>query len=121
MPSRSYLTLPINADEGFPQAFRLNFNGQSYQILLYVNIAAALLQDADALFQLPMPGAFLVLRVLREAANGVTVIFQRKIIPYLEYEAAELVLTFSDIRIARRNLNGTGAFGSQVLGGIAAR
>lgn len=121
MPSRRYFSLPINADEGFPQAFRLTFNEQSYQMLLYVNCAAALLDDEDAMLQLPIPRAFLVLRVLRETPSGTTAIFQRKVIPYLEYEAAELALLFTEMRVARRNLNGVGAFGSQVLGGIAAR
>jgi len=32
MTTRSYLQLPINADEGFPQAFRLSFLGNTYQI-----------------------------------------------------------------------------------------
>lgn len=118
---RTYLTLPINADEGFPQAFRLNFNNQTYQMLFYVNADETVLEDADTLLTLPMAHAFMVLRVAREAADGLTVIFQRKLIPNLEYEAAELAFTFSKMVVARQNLNGVGAFGSQVIGGIAAR
>ena len=34
----TYLSLPVNADDGFPQAFRLAFNNQVYQLLFYVNI-----------------------------------------------------------------------------------
>jgi hypothetical protein len=37
--TRSYATLPINPDEGFPQAFRLAFLDSTYQLRLYINIA----------------------------------------------------------------------------------
>src|SRR5437588_3490670 len=93
--SRTYFQLPINADEGFPQSFRLSFNGIVYQVLLYVNV----LEDAAAvpdgyLYTLPAPGVFMVMRVAREDASGPVVIFQRKLVPNLEYEAAEVAFPF---------------------------
>jgi hypothetical protein len=120
MSTRTYLSLPINADEGFPQAFRLDFGGQVYQILLYANVAEQIAARAEV-FTLPQDGAFLVMRVLRESQDGVTTIFQRKLVPELEYEAAELAFVFHTMQVARQNLNGQGAFGSIVRGGIAAR
>jgi hypothetical protein len=119
----AYLSLPINADDGFPQAFRLAFNGQVYQLLFYVNIqeeVAAAAADSFV-FDLPAPGAFMVLRLSRESAAAPLVIFQRKLVVNLAYTAAELALRFTALRVAKQNLNGAGSFGSQVMGGIAAR
>lgn len=120
MSTRTYLSLPINADEGFPQSFRLGFGGQVYQILLYANVAEQVAAQAEVL-TLPRDGAFLVMRVLRESPDGLTAIFQRKLVPELEYEAAELAFVFHTMQVAKQNLNGQGAFGSIVRGGIAAR
>ncbi len=125
MAQRTYLQLPINADEGFPQAFRLDFNGIVYQIVLYVNILedAAALPDVNGIYTLPDPrgGAFMVMRVVQEDVAGNRVIFQRKLVPDFEYEAAEVAFLFKNMQVAQRNLNGIGSFGSQIIGGIAAR
>lgn len=122
MTQRTYLQLPINADEGFPQSFRLSFNGTVYRVLLYVNVSedAATVPD-DYIYTLPMEGAFMVMQVAREDSTGPVVIFQRKLVPNLEYEAAEVALVFRQMQVAKRNLNGIGSFGSQVIGGIATR
>ncbi|MEZ4861767.1 MAG: hypothetical protein R3C14_10680 [Caldilineaceae bacterium] len=120
--TRTYLQLPINADEGFPQAFRLSFLGNTYQIALYVNaLEGEQPRPDDYLFQLPAADAYLVMMVQREEPTGSVVIFRRKVVNNLEYEAAELALLFRTITVAKRNLNGIGAYGSQVIGGIAAR
>lgn len=123
MTQRTYLQLPINADEGFPQSFRLSFNGKTYQVLLYANVPedAVTQPDQNDIYTLPDQGAFMVMRVLQENVAGATVIFQRKLVTNLEYEAAEVAFIFKTMRVARRNLNGVGSFGSQVIGGIAAR
>jgi hypothetical protein len=39
MRTRNYASLPINPDEGFPQAFRLVFLNSTYQLLLYINLS----------------------------------------------------------------------------------
>jgi hypothetical protein len=122
-PDTTYLSLPINAGDGFPQSFRLAFNSQVYQLLFYVNIqedAVAAAPDGFV-FDLPAPGAFMVLRLSRESAAAPQVIFQRKLVANLAYTAAELALRFTTLRVAKQNLNGAGSFGSQVVGGIAVR
>ena len=122
MTERSYLQLPINADEGFPQAFRLSFLDNTYQIALYVNALEGDQPLPDTyVYQLPAPDAFLVMTVQREDPAGPVVLFRRKVVCNLEYEAAELAFLFRTITVAKRNLNGIGAFGSQIMGGIAAR
>ncbi len=122
MVQRTYLQLPINADEGFPQAFRLNFLGNLYRVSLYVNVLEGdtPLPD-DHIFQLPEPGAFMVMTVAREDMAGPAFLFRRKLVLNLEYEAAELAFVFQKINVARRNLNGIGSYGSEVVGGVAAR
>lgn len=119
----TYLALPVNGDEGFPQTFRLALNNQIYQLLFYVNIQEEVVAMAPDtfIFDLPAPGAFLVLRLSRESAAAPQVIFQRKLVVNLPYAAAELALRFTTLRVAKQNLNGAGAFGSQVVGGITAR
>ncbi len=114
--------MPINPEEGFPQSFLLNFNQQSYRILLYVNV---LEQDSETtenyIYNLPEPGAFMVMQVSRETTSPSQVIFHRMLVPGLEYEAAELALVFWKMQVARLNLNGVGAFGSDIIGGVASR
>lgn len=122
MATLDFFQLPINADEGFPQAFRLAVGDRLYQFRLYANIAEELLDPAPVVpFDLPAPGAFLVLRVDREEPTGPVVLMQRKLVPDIEYEAGELVLTFRAMRLDPRNLNGFGSFGSRVVGGVARR
>ena len=73
-------------------------------------------------FDLPGHEAFLVAWVRRELPDGSQqVVFARKVVPGREYPAADVVFTFPQQRIAVRNLNQAGAFGSRVTGGIAAR
>lgn len=131
MMQRTYMQLPINADEGFPQSFRLNFAGNAYRLSFYVNVVEKefTLPD-DHIFQLPTADnstadnsvdAFMVMSVAREDADGLAVLFRRKLVLNLEYEAAELAFVFRTLQVAKGNLNGIGAFGSAVIGGIAER
>ncbi|MET7479560.1 hypothetical protein ABZT17_35075 [Streptomyces sp. NPDC005648] len=122
MAALTYLTLPIDPAEGFPQAFRLALADRSYRLRLYANVAEDLLRDApDGVLDLPVDGGFLVLSVAREEPAGLTTILLRKLAPGVEYHAAELALTFPTMRLHPRNLNGAGSFGSQVVGGVALR
>jgi hypothetical protein len=126
MTALTFLPLPIEADEGFPQAFRLAMdNNNLYTVAFYLNApeAEVLALPQDGFFDVPSPlsHSFLVMRVAREGAAGEQLIFQRKLVLNLEYTAAELAFRFSRIHIARANLNSPGAFGSQVQGEVASR
>jgi hypothetical protein len=119
---RTYLPLPINAEQGFPQSFPLLFDGRTYHFNFYINAAAHVLARREQFIDVPTEEAFLVLRLEREVADAAReVIFLRKLVPDLEYEAEELALFFTKQKIARDNLNGSGAHGTQVVGGIAQR
>jgi hypothetical protein len=119
MAVRRFLRLPIDPDEGFPQAFRLTLSNTTYQFGLYANVAESLV--AGGPIDLPAAGAFLVLSVAREGPAGPATLLRRKLVPGVEYEAGPLLLTFRTMRVDPRNLNGLGSFGSQVVGGVAVR
>jgi len=119
---RQFAPLPIDNTLGFPQSFAFLFGSQIYHFKLYVNIAAELLTAKRDSIELPSQTAFLVVRVDRELGDGTRqTIFLRKVVPELEYEAENIVLSFPRQLVARNNLNGQGDFGSQVTGGIAPR
>jgi hypothetical protein len=119
--TRSFLRLPIDADEGFPQAFRLAVAGRNYLFRLYANVAEDVVATQAGPLDLPSAGAFLVLSVDREEPVGPVAILRRKLVPGVEYPAAELALTFRAMRLDPRNLNAAGSFGSEVVGGVALR
>jgi hypothetical protein len=125
MTARTYLRLPIDADQGFPQAFLLSMDERLYRITLYVNVLAeeggSEKPDDFVYEELPVAGAFMVMEAARETVDGPDVFFRRRLVPNLEYEADELAFLFRKIKVARQNLNGIGAFGSEVIGGVAAR
>ncbi len=119
---RTFTPLPINGEQGFPQSFPLSFNGSTYHFHLYVNVASQKLDDRPQFIEVPTEESFLVVTVEREQVDSTReVIFVRKVVPDLEYEAENIALVFSGQRIARDNLNGVGAHGTQVFGGIARR
>ena len=118
----TYTTLPIDGAKGFPQSFPFLFEGKNYRFRLYVNIAAHQLIDRPDFINVPSEEAFLVVRVDRDLVDTTSeTIFLRKVVPDLEYEAGEICLLFSTLRIARSNLNGQGEHGTRVVGGIARR
>ena len=122
--TRTYESLPIAADEGFPQSFRLSLGTRIYRMTLYVNVTERLLDELaeDALLELPRDEAFMVLRVARESDDAEPrTILQRKLVPELDYEAEEVAVRFSEMHVAKRNINGVGAHGSSVKGGVALR
>jgi hypothetical protein len=119
---RVYVPLPIDGSRGFPQAFPLLFDGRSYHFRLYVNVAPARLADPTAVLELPSTDAFLVVQVEVEASDGTRApLLIRKVAPEQVYETGAIALRFPEQRVAIRNLNGQGEFGSRVTGGIAPR
>lgn len=119
---RTYTPLPIDVSQGFPQSFPLLFANRNYRFRLYVNAPTSLVKDKTRVLDLPSPEAFLVVQVELDLSAGIRQpIFLRKVVPGLEYEADNIVLTFPQQRVAVQNLNGQGDFGSQVAGAIALR
>jgi hypothetical protein len=116
-----YLALPINADEGFPQAFRLALAPRAYTISLYVNLLdeEGSADDAIAYDLARDPRAFMVMAVRRDGPPAGEEIFRRRLVVDHAYEAAELGFLFREIRVDRRNVGGVGSFGSSVVGGVA--
>lgn len=120
--AREYLSLPIEADEGFPQSFRFVFGGSTYRISLYLTVLEDRRPTVDELvYELPTQTEYMVMTVAREGPGEPHVIFRRRIVPNYEYEAEELAFLFRELKVARQNLNGVGSFGSRVTGGVAAR
>lgn len=117
--SYEYLRLPVNADEGFPQAFRLSLGGRTYAVALQATVLAEDL-PAEPL-TLPSAQAYLVLTVTREDPGPARTLLHRKLVRGHEYAAAELAFTFTEMVVDPRNLGGVGAYGSRVVGGVAAR
>lgn len=116
-----FLPLPINADEGFPQAFLLAFLGATYVLAFYINIAEGIAPDADGFYDLPKTRGFMVLTVARQTVDGPVILVRRKLVKAQIVEAGELLLRFSTMKVAPLNLNGVGAYGSVVKGEVAPR
>ncbi|MGX2998575.1 hypothetical protein JNUCC64_30650 [Streptomyces sp. JNUCC 64] len=120
--------LPVRPDEGFPQAFRLLVGDAVYRFAWHVNIAeerlAALVagpDGPDTVLDLADGPAFLVLSVARDDPDGPVTLLRRRLVPGVRYRAGGLLLVFRTLRVAVRNLNGAGAYGSEVVGGVSAR
>jgi hypothetical protein len=117
---RSYDPLPIDNSAGLPQSFPVLLNGVRYQFSIYADVPESALGSADELMVLPDDKRFLVVRVDVVAADGTRqAVFLRKVVPSLEYRAGALALTFPTQVVARRNLNGVGSFGTNIVGGVA--
>jgi hypothetical protein len=81
--------------------------------------AGDLIQFTNELMVLPDAQRFLVVRVDVVGADGTAQpVFLRKVVPSLEYRSGGLGLYFPTQIVARRNLNGVGNFGSNVIGGV---
>lgn len=131
MTQPTFLQLPVNADEGFPQAFRFAAGSNAYTVTLQVSVAEELLpvpgapagsdDRLNAVLDLPQPGAFMVATLTRDDASGGTVLLRRKLVPDLVYRAGELLVTVQSMQVAMQNLGGPGSYGSQVVAGVALR
>jgi hypothetical protein len=113
--------LPIEPDEGFPQAFLLSFLDATFIMSFHVNIAEDAQPDGNGLYELPGKGAFMVLTVSQHLQAGPAILMRRKLVRHQILEAGAMLLRFTRLSVARLNINGVGAFGSVVEGEVAAR
>ncbi|RJL35439.1 hypothetical protein D5H75_01085 [Bailinhaonella thermotolerans] len=116
-----YLRLPVDADDGFPQSFRLALGAATYTVALTVTVVEEERLRGGRPLVLPEDGAFMVASVTRESPGAPEVVLRRKLVPYLELEAAELSLVFLSMVVDPRNLGAAGAYGSEVRAGVAVR
>lgn len=130
--SLQFLQLPIDPDQGLPQAFSSTVGATRYEFGVYVNLDAPDTDPPQTLYDLASPGpsprpaapqGHLVLRVVRPGPTGATVILLRKLVPEpnLIHYAAELAFKVPQAVIARGNLNNHGQYGSQIVIGVAQR
>lgn len=119
---RRFEELAIDNERGFPQELTHSLAGTTYHVRLYVNVPAERLPDNVEFLDLPTPEAHLVARIEKQGpGGGREVLFLRKVVPGLVYEAGDVAFELPGQRVARANLNGRGNAGSQVTGRIAAR
>ena len=122
MNDLAWMQLPVRADEGFPQSFRLAMGKSAYAVSMYVNVV-----DPDGparegeVYDLTRPGAFMVMSVTREGPGTARTLLRRKLVVDHVYLAGELAFTFRRLTVHRGNLNAPGSFGSLVDGGVASR
>jgi hypothetical protein len=130
--SLQFVQLPVDPDQGLPQAISSTLGSVRYDFGIYANIDAPEDDPPETLYDLASPGpsqrpaappGHLVLRVVRPGPTGPSVILLRKLVPEpdLVHYGAELAFKVTRAVIARGNLNGRGQFGSQVLVGVAQR
>jgi hypothetical protein len=116
-PTDAFDTLPIDNSAGLPQSFPYLRDGVRYQFALYVNAPDTALGPIDGLMKLPDATRYLVVRVDTVAADGTRqTLLLRKVVPSLLYQAGRLLLAFPTQIVARRNLNGAGNFGTNIVG-----
>lgn len=122
--------VPIDGSRGFPQAFPLFFAGRTYQFRLYVNMPLGFPAPPNGFLDLPIGGtrekpteeAYLVAVVERELPDGTRQpVFARKVISGLAYPVDRMTLVFRRQRIAVKNLNGRGEFGTRVTAEVTPR
>lgn len=111
--------LPVDADEGFPQSFRLRLGPHVYRVGLYVN-ADERTVAGGGLLDLLATGPFLVVVVEREDPEGLVPLVRRKAVRELPCRAGQLRLVFREAMVHVRNLNGTGSHGSRVVVEVSA-
>ncbi|MFS8197506.1 hypothetical protein ACLVWQ_02345 [Streptomyces sp. CWNU-52B] len=113
-------SLPVDADEGFPQSFRLRLGEHVHRVELYVNAAEETVA-AGGVLDLLGGGPFLVVAVAREEPGGLVPLVRRRAVRGLPCPVGAFRLVFREARVDVRNLNGTGGYGSTVLAEVSTR
>lgn len=125
-------SLPVVADDGFPQSFLLALDGRTYRVDLHVDVPEHVLGHdgpVDPRATLDVVGsatasapAILVAAVVRQDEDGgTTTLLRRRLLPGQVHHAGELVLVLDEVRVAVGNLNGAGAFGSVLRARVGTR
>jgi hypothetical protein len=122
----AYVPLPASGDDGFPQAFLLQFAGVVYRVTMavYYPDPGYVVDGAFAgvVFDLPDParGLYLNLKVEVESRTGPDrLLGARRVVTGLPMAFGPLRFRFSRIRVAQGNLAGPGARGSELLAEVA--
>ncbi|GKQ37930.1 hypothetical protein [Streptomyces sp. A012304] len=132
MTTLDFRLLPVEPDEGLPQAFRCPIGGTSYEFGLYANLHAGPDDPPQTLYDLACPArteqptsppGYLVLRVVGPGPHGPRVVFLRKLVAEaaLVHHADRLAIRLLEAKVARGNLNGRGHYGSRIVIGVAPR
>jgi hypothetical protein len=127
-----FFQLPIDGDQGLPQAFTSTVGATSYEFGLYANLDVPDEDLPETVYDLASPAAvrepvalpgYLVLRVVRRGPAGPEVVLLRKVVPEpgLVHYTGELAIVVTRAKVARGNLNGTGHFGTEITIGVAQR
>lgn len=122
----AYVPLPATGDDGFPQAFLLQFAGVVYRITMavYYPDPDYVLNGAYAgvFFDLPDPvrGLYLNLKVEVESQpDPDRLVGARRVVTGMPMAFGPLRFRFRRVRVAQANLAGPGANGSELLAEVA--
>ncbi|MEV3912616.1 hypothetical protein [Streptomyces canus] len=124
--------LPVEPDEGLPQAFSCLIGDTAYDFGLYANLDVGADDPPQTLYDLAgpsrtaapaSPAGYLVLRVVRQGPDGPRVEFLRKLVaePALVHRTQRLAIRLLEAKVARGNLNGRGHYDSRIVIGVAQR
>ena len=124
--SLAYVPLPATGDDGFPQAFLLQFAGVVYRITMTVSYPdpAYVLDRAysGVVFDLPDPARGLSLNLKVEVESLPTpdrLVAARRVVIGMPMAFGPLRLRFRRVRVAQANLVGPGSHGSELLAEVA--
>ncbi|MFJ1792852.1 hypothetical protein [Kitasatospora griseola] len=132
VPAPEFDRLPVEPDEGLPQAFSCPVGAAVYEFGLYAELDAPETDPPETLYDLAAPApaptavappGYLVLRVVRQGADGPRTVFLRKLVvePELVHTAGQLAIRLVAAKLARGNLNGPGRYGTEIVIGVAQR
>jgi hypothetical protein len=127
----SFVPLPVNADEGFPQSFLFALGSDTYRAEFYVNVAETNLpgRPVDPRTTVDVVGdraaiaskGMLIGAITRQDRTGDVPLLRRRLEPGLLYTLPDLLILLDDAQIAIGNLNGVGSYGSVLTARVARR
>lgn len=122
----AYVPLPATGDDGFPQAFLLQFNNVVYRLTMtvYYPDPDYIFNPgyANTFFDLPDPvrGLYLNLKVEVEALPApARLVAVRRVVLDMPMAFGPLRFRFTRARVAQANLIGPGSYGSELIAEVA--